>query len=252
MSKVVAIIQARMGSARLPGKTLAKILDQPMIDILLSRVCESKRIHQIVVATTTEQRDNILHDHLSLNEKIRIFRGSEDDLLDRYYQCALLYKADVIVRITADDPLKDAEIIDEAIELFEQKQPLDYCSNCLEASYPEGLDVEVFSFDALEKAFKNAVLPSEREHLTPYITNNPSIFRLHNFRYKDDLSNWRWTVDKPEDLDFVRFIFKNFKNDLNVSYKDVIEYCLKNPEIVAINQGTIRFEGYWKTVNEKD
>lgn len=252
MKKIVAIIQARMGSTRLPGKTMAIINHKPMIDILLSRVCNSKLVHEIVVATTTNNIDDALNEHLSLNKNISVFRGSEDDLLDRYYKCSVKHKADVIVRITADDPLKDAEIIDEAIKLFEEKQPLDYCSNCLEASYPEGLDVEVFSFNALEQSYKNAKLPSEREHLTPYITNNPHTFKLYNFKYKDDLAHWRWTVDKPEDLEFVRAVFKNFKYNLNVSYKDIIKFCLKNPEITAINQGTIRFEGYWKTVNEKD
>ena len=172
-------------------------------------------------------------------------------MLERYYLCAVLYKADVIVRVTADDPLKDPEIIDHAINEFLNDPDLDYCSNTIEPTYPEGLDVEVFSFSALEKSYQNAKLASEREHLTPYITNNKNLFKLKNFVYKEDLSKWRWTVDKPEDFVFVTKIFEYFIDNPNVNYQKIIDYIKLNPYLTDINKGTERMEGYKLSVNNE-
>ena len=174
---VVAIIQARMGSSRLPGKVLAEIYGQPLLGILISRVKSSKFIDQIVVATTTERTDDILCDWLT-GEGVAYFRGSERDVLDRFWQCAKLYRADVIVRVTADDPLKDSGIIDEALGMLMGSETVDYVSNTLNPTYPEGLDVEVFRFSSLEKANSEATLESEREHVTPYIWKNRVKFKI--------------------------------------------------------------------------
>jgi spore coat polysaccharide biosynthesis protein SpsF (cytidylyltransferase family) len=245
--RVVAIIQARMGSTRLPGKVLSDIVGQNMIERIVGRVRSAEMIDDIFVATTNETEDDALVAHL---QKIgcQVYRGSVHDVLDRYYQCAKLAQADVIVRVTADDPLKDPQIIDQAVRLLLEDEGRDYCSNTIEPSYPEGLDIEVFRLRALEKAHKEANLPSEREHVTPYIWKNKDRFQALNFKFERDLKDWRWTVDKPEDLEFMRQVYKHFQTQPLVSYLDVIAWLEKHPEIRDINQGTIRNEGYIKSL----
>ena len=244
--RVVAIIQARMGSSRFPGKVLTEIDGKPILEILISRIKPSKFVEQIVVATTVEKTDDILCDWLT-NKGIEYFRGSERDVLDRFWQCAKLYSADVIVRITADDPLKDSEIIDEALGLLKKLDYVDYVSNTIKPTYPEGLDVEVFRFSALEKANAEATLDSEREHVTPYIWKNMVKFKLLNFEMIPNLSDWRWTVDKPEDLEFVRSLLSLAGNDISIGYRDLIEIVNKNPLLKDINSSTVRNEGYIKS-----
>lgn len=244
--RVVAIIQARMGSNRLPGKVLAEIDGQPLLGILISRVKSSKFIDQIVVATTTERTDDILCDWLT-SKGFAYFRGSERDVLDRFWQCAKLYRADVIVRVTADDPLKDSEIIDEALGMLMDSETVDYVSNTLTPTYPEGLDVEVFRFSSLEKANAEATLDSEREHVTPYIWKNRAKFKSLNLEMNPNLSGWRWTVDKPEDLEFVRSLLRLVGNDMFTGYRDLIEIVKKNPLLKDINSHTVRNEGYIKS-----
>ncbi len=246
--RVVAIIQARMGSSRLPGKVLAKIEGRPLLDVLISRVQNSKFVDQIVVATTTERTDDILCDWLN-NEGIEYYRGSERDVLDRFFQCAKLYRADVIVRVTADDPLKDSYIIDEALGILSESSDIDYVSNTIRPTYPEGLDIEVFRFSVLEKANTEATLESEREHVTPYIWKNKEKFKVVNFEMTPNLSDWRWTVDKPEDLEFVRSLFSLAGNDFSTGYLDLIEIVNKNPLLVDINSNTVRNEGYIKSIS---
>ena len=169
-------------------------------------------------------------------------------MLDRFWQCAKRYKADFIVRVTADDPLKDPAIIINALEICASAPEIDYASNTLQPSYPEGLDIEVVRYHALERAANEATLPSEREHVTPYIWNHPDRFELRNFRMQPDLSHWRWTVDKPADLEMIRKIFTQFPDQPLVDYRDVISWLNDHPEILAINTGTIRNEGYFKTL----
>jgi spore coat polysaccharide biosynthesis protein SpsF len=246
--RVVAIIQARMGSSRLPGKVLAEIDGQPLLGILISRVKSSKFLDQIVIATTTETADDILCDWL-INEGVEYFRGSERDVLDRFWQCAKLYRADIIVRITADDPLKDSEIIDKALGMLKGSESVDYVSNTLKPTYPEGLDVEVFRFSALKKANAEATLASEREHVTPYIWKNRAKFKSLNFEMTPNLSDWRWTVDKPEDLEFVRSLLRLVGNDIFTGYQDLIETVNKNPLLRDINSSTVRNEGYLKSTS---
>jgi spore coat polysaccharide biosynthesis protein SpsF len=239
-----------MGSTRLPDKVLADISGLPMLARIIERVSVTPDINEIVLATTTSPKDDRLIDWMNANfVHVTCFRGDESDVLDRFYKCAKLHRADLIVRITADDPLKDATIIQKAINYFFLDPTLDYCSNTIRPTYPEGLDVEVFKSSALEKAWLKAQLPSEREHVTPYIWKNVSLFKVQNFEYERDLSAWRWTVDRPVDLLFMDVIHKNFVGDLLVNFEKVIQYLDANPELIKINDEIIRNEGYLKAIN---
>jgi spore coat polysaccharide biosynthesis protein SpsF len=243
----VAIIQARMGSMRLPGKVLADICGKPLLQRLIERVSATPGISRVVVATTTELADDVLAGWCLANE-VSVYRGSVDDVLDRFWQCAQQHPAEFIVRITADDPLKDPEVIAKALDLCASSHEVDYVSNTLQPSYPEGLDIEVVRFRTLERAAREATLPSEREHVTPYVWKHPDRFVLRGFSMKPDLSHWRWTVDKPADLELVRRIFAHFSDQPLVGHQAVIAWLNENPELLAINAGTIRNEGYFKTL----
>jgi spore coat polysaccharide biosynthesis protein SpsF len=246
--RTVAIIQARMASSRLPGKVLAELCGMPMLAVLLHRIKKTKGIDEVVVATTTSSADNFLVEWL-IDNNVNFFRGSEDDVLDRYWGCAKKYGAEIIIRVTADDPLKDPEIIARGLAEFGCKKDFDYVSNTIRPTFPEGLDIEIFSFHALDLAHKEARLNSEREHVTPYIWKNPSRFSLRSFEMHPDLSKWRWTVDKPEDLLFVRTVFSHFANNIEINYKDIIRLINENPRLAEINAGTVRNEGYLKTLS---
>jgi spore coat polysaccharide biosynthesis protein SpsF len=243
----VAIIQARMGSTRLPGKVLVDISGQPLLQRLIERVQATPGIDRVVVATTIESTDDVLANWCAAHF-IPVFRGSVDDVLDRFWQCAQLYKAEFIVRVTADDPLKDPQIISEALKLCGSAPEVDYASNTLQPTYPEGLDIEVVRFRALERAAREATLPSEREHVMPYVWKHPERFVLRSFNMQPDLSHWRWTVDKPADLELVRHIFNHFVDQPLVQYQDVISWLNDHPELLSINAGTLRHEGYFKTL----
>ncbi len=246
----VAIIQARMGSTRLPGKVLADIGGQPLLQRLIERVRATPSIDRVVVATTTESTDDVLADWCTAQE-VPVYRGSVDDVLDRFWQCAQLHPAEFIVRVTADDPLKDPQVITQALALCASSPEVDYASNTLQPSYPEGLDIEVVRFRTLERAAREATQPSEREHVMPYVWKHPDRFVLRGFSMQPNLSHWRWTVDKPADLDLVRRIFAHFANQPLVGYQTVITWLNDHPELLAINAGTIRHEGYFKTLAEE-
>lgn len=248
--KVVAIVQARMSSTRLPGKVLVDICGQPLIKRLIDRVRATPGIDEVVVATTTNQDDDCLSTWCA-EYSLPVYRGWVDDVLDRFWQCAQKYKAKIIVRVTADDPLKDPSIIQKAIELCKSLPEVDYVSNTLEPSYPEGLDIEVFRYHALERAATEATLPSEREHVTPYIWKHPEQFMLRGFGMQPNLSHWRWTVDKLADLELVRKIFTQFSNQPLVDYRKVIMWLNDHPEFLAMSSGTIRHEGYYKSINQE-
>ena len=241
--KVLAIIQARMGSKRFPSKIMAELCEMPMIEVLVRRLQRAKLLDQIVVATTTESSDDVLCKWLK-NNNLEYFRGSENDVLDRFYRCAKVYQPNVIVRITADDPLKDPEIIDQAISDFLSFVDVDYYSNTLQPTFPEGLDIELFTFEALQRAHECAALSSEREHVTPYIWKHPEKFSIKGFEMEQDLSHWRWTVDKPVDLIFIQSVMGVLNNDIYASYRNVIDVINNHPELSTINTGTVRNEGY--------
>lgn len=243
----VAIIQARMGSTRLPGKVLVDICGKPLLQRLIERVRATSEISRVVVATTTDPTDDVLADWCVAHD-VPVYRGSVDDVLDRFWQCAQQHPAEFIVRVTADDPLKDPEVIAQALTLCASAPEVDYASNTLQPSYPEGLDIEVVRFRTLERAAREATLPSEREHVMPYVWKHPDRFVLRSFSMQPDLSHWRWTVDKPADLELVRLIFAYFAGQPLVGHQAVIAWLKENPELLAINAGTIRHEGYFKTL----
>lgn len=249
---IVGIVQARLGSTRLPGKVLLPIQDRPLIRHVVERCTASKRIDRMVVATTKEPEDDSLAQYISSELKVEVFRGATDDVLARFVDAAKQSNADIIVRITADDPLKDREIIDLAVDAMLADSALDYCSNTLVPSFPEGLDIEVFRASALERAGREAELASEREHVTPYIWKNQHRFCCRNLLHSEDLSGMRLTVDKPTDLELMRIIFAELGGRDNLfSWRDVIALLKRSPELIEINAGTIRNEGYLRSVQEQ-
>lgn len=250
--RTIAIMQARMGSARLPGKVLADVAGTPMLLRIIERTASAKLIDDIVIATTTSGADDVLARFVEKNTTYQVYRGSESNVLDRYYQCARKHMADVVVRITADDPLKDPGIIDHAIQMQAAAPGIDYCSNTINPSYPEGLDVEVFSYSALEKSHREARLSSEMEHVTPYIYRHPERFTICDFKYERNLSDWRWTVDRAEDLRFANAVYSHFNDQPLVSYIDVIKWLEENPRISEINAHVIRREGYLNSLSSDE
>lgn len=240
-----------MGSSRLPGKVLHPLIDgMPVLEVLLRRISKSKLISEIVVATTDSKLDDVLVNWL-LERKVSVFRGSESDVLQRFADCADKFRADVIVRLTADDPLKDPAIIDRAVSIFIQRGTFDYVSNTTTPTFPEGLDVEVFSKNALLTARDNAVKRSEREHVTPYIWKNDAVFCCYNFKSATDHSAIRLTVDTQEDLDFIGKLMARLEGDVNASYEqliDALDECLME-ENLALK--TVRNAGYIKSTSEE-
>ena len=231
--KVVALVQARTGSVRLPQKVLKPILNKPMIELLLSRLSRSTELDEIVVATSKEKRDDKLESTVeSLGFKCT--RGSEKDVLDRFYKSAKFLEADVIVRITGDCPLVDSYLVDECIREY-KKQEVDYFSNIDPVTFPDGLDIEVMSFQSLERANLEAETDFDREHVTPYIRNSDS-FSKSSIQHEEDLSGQRWSVDEPEDLIVVSKIFEYFSPDIFFGWKKVIELLEISSEIFKKNK----------------
>jgi len=248
--RIVAIVQARMGSTRAPNKVLADIAGQPMLAHVLQRTARAK-VDAVVVATTDKPEDDVLERWVRESGLAGCFRGSEDDVLDRFHRAAMQEQADVIVRVTADDPLKDPQIINRALSLLASDDSFDYVSNTMRPTFPEGLDIEVFTFAALDRAHKQAKLASEREHVTPYIWKHTELFKVLNFELGEDLSTWRWTVDKPADIEFMRAVFSAFPGGNAMPFQDVIDYLRRHPEVAAINTGTARNEGYLKSLDKE-
>jgi spore coat polysaccharide biosynthesis protein SpsF len=246
---IVAIIQARMRSTRLPGKILAKIAGHPLLWHVVERVRQAKNLDQVLVATTGSATDDVVAAFCAQNE-IPCFRGSEDDVLDRYYQAARWIGADVVVRITADCPLIDPVIINQVVAAF-LESTCDYANNTLDRTYPDGLDTEVFSFDALAKAWREAKLLSEREHVTPYIWQNKALFNICGVTQALDLSSLRWTVDEPEDLAFVRHVYDYlYRPGQLFLMGSVLGLLDKHPELTEINQRFERNEGYTRSLEQ--
>lgn len=203
--RIVAIIQAHMGSTRLPGKVLLDLAGESMLARCVNRTCQARTLDEVVIATTVQPADDIIV-NLCARRDWPYFRGSEDDVLDRYYQAALRYQADVVVRITSDCPLIEPEIIDRTVSEFLERQPgVDYASNIFpRRTFPKGLDVEVMRRDVLERAWREDDNPAWREHVTQYIQHNPALFCIHSVTQETDISHIRLTVDTLEDLIFVR------------------------------------------------
>ncbi len=245
MKNIGFILQARIGSTRFPGKVMKLINSEPLIFHVINQVSYSKYAKNIVIATTKNKEDDIIEEYTSKN-KIRIFRGSELDCLDRYYECAKLYGFKIIVRITCDNPLIDPTLIDDAIDVFVNNQ-YDYVTNCKPRTYPQGTEVEVFSFSALENAWKNSKKPSEKEHVTPYFYNNQDKFQIFNIENDSDLSRYRWTVDGEKDLEFVKIIYSKIKKS-PILMKDILQLLIDEPNLIKINEKYVIDEGYLKSV----
>lgn len=232
--KIVAIVQARMGSSRLPHKVLKDLAGATVLERVLNRLGRSRLIQETLVATTTEPADNAIVEHC---ERIgqEVFRGSEQDVLDRYYQAAKSTKADMVVRITSDCPLIDPEVTDATIRAF-LDQRSDYTSNILVRTYPRGLDTEVMTVQALERAWREGTKPYEREHVTPYIYENPGKFKLHGIENDADCSQHRWTVDTPEDLQLLRAVYAQFGGRDDFGWREVLELVEADPSLANINR----------------
>ncbi len=246
--KTIAIVQARMGSTRLPNKVMQPLLGVPMLELLLYRLAKSEKIDQIVLATTEGFKDNTLVEHVQ-RLGYPVYRGSENDVLDRYYQAAVVNEGDVIVRITADCPLIDPKVVDDVIIAFEQTAA-DYASNTMPPTFPDGLDVAVFTFAALAEAWKKGERPFDREHVTPYI-KEASHFKKINVPHKEDCSAERWTVDEPEDFEVIKNVFEHFQPRRDFGWLEVLELRRDKPELFAANRHLTRNEGAYIGTGQK-
>lgn len=231
--KTVAIIQPRMASTRLPDKVMKKLLDQTVLSHVIKRVKACHRIDQIVVATTTLPQDDSIVQEAELCG-VDWFRGSETNVLERYYLTAKEYQADAIMRITSDCPLLDVEILNDLLSYFQEEREMglkiDYISNSLRRSFPRGLDAEVFTYNALEIAYNYATKDYEKEHVTPYIYQHPDLFSLHNLSHDEDLSHYHWKLDTPEDYELIKIVYENLypQNPL-FGMDEILSFLEKKP-----------------------
>ena len=243
------ICQARYGSSRLPKKVLLRVLDKPLLWYVIKRLKLVKFPNNLIIATV-DSKENLPIINFVKKAKINYFAGKENDVLDRFYQTSKKYKGNIIVRITSDCPLMDPAIIEKGLSIFLNGK-YDYVANVHPPTYPDGFDVEIFSFKALEIAWNEAELLSEREHVTPYIWKNPSKFKLYNFEYFENLSNLRLTVDTKEDMLLMTKIIEKFHDEWEeFNMENVINFLMLNPELLKINNQYIRNEGYIKSLRK--
>lgn len=246
--KVAAIIRARSGSTRLPGKILKLICGKQMLLHVVERISYSKNVDNIIVATTILPEDNHV-ESLCKENNISFYRGSSEDVLARYYEAAKKFKTDIIIRITSDCPLIDPIILDKMIDEYikaNKTHKLDYLSNTIERTFPRGLDIEIFSFSVLEKSYHEATKQTEREHVTPYIYQHPELFVLKNFTNEKDMSFHRWTVDTKEDFQLIEMIYKELYIPNKIFLlNDVLQLFELKPELIKINQNITQ-----KSLNE--
>jgi len=246
--KTSLITQARSGSTRLPGKILKKINDESLLEIHLKRLNKCNNVSNIIVATTDKPEDKVIYDY-AIDWGFNSFRGSESDVLDRFYQAVRKEKPDWIVRVTSDCPLIDPILVDKLIN-FAHDNNTDYCSNTLVENYPDGQDIEVFKFSALEAAWKNANLSSDREHVTPYIRNNSdfkgaSLFTALNYPCVSNYSKIRMTVDETKDFNLIKILIKDLGTDK--TWLEYTNHIIKN-DLNKINNSIIRNEGLLKSL----
>ena len=242
------IIQARMGSSRLPGKVMMNVDGKnTLLHYIIQQLKFSKLANNIIIATTTSEKDDCIVD-FATKMNLKYFRGEVDNVLDRYYQCAKNFSISTIVRISADDPLIDPTIVDRVIEKF-YSNSYDYVSNTNPRTFPQGNEIEVFSFETLEFVWKNAKKISEKEHVTPYIYNNKEKFRMANVENSKNLSSLRWTVDTQNDLDFVRLIISKIQKTPTLM-ADIQDILSKEPHLLDINKDHIIDEGYKKSISK--
>lgn len=239
---ILAILQARVSSSRLPGKVLKPILGQPMLARQIERISRSKNIDELIVATSVEATDDAVED-LCSKVGVGCFRGSLNDVLDRFYQAANLYDAEHVVRLTGDCPLTDPELIDKVIT-FHLENGFDYTSNTLQLTFPNGLDSEIMRRHVLQQVWEEAKQAVEREHVTYSIYNQPQRFRLGGVKNTCDLSSLRWTVDEPEDYEFVKQVYEAlYTQKVDFTTEDILGLLTVRPELVALNAKYQRNEG---------
>jgi len=241
---ITAIIQARFSSTRLPGKVLLPLGDKTVLERVVDRVSKAKNISQVVLATSSEKDDDQIFE-LCNQKGVKCFRGDLNDVLDRYYQAAKEFEAKNICRITADCPLIDPEIIDRVADKF-LEAGYDYISTGrITSTFPDGMDTEIFTFESLERAWKEAKLSSEREHVTPYIWKNTDKFKIYTYESGQDLSSYRLTLDEEKDYQLIKNIYENLED---LSMKSIIDYLNSHLELTNINSSIKRDEGYDKSL----
>jgi len=248
MGKIIVLIQGRTDSKRFPRKVLALIEKKPMIWHVIHRVQQVPSVQQIALLTTDKKEDKILL-KIAKSSGIIGFSGSPSNVLERYYKTALKYQADPIVRITGDCPLIDPKVVEKMIRFFLEND-YDYVSNTLNPTFPDGFDVEVFSFKTLEEISNKAKLESEREHVTTYIKNNIKKFKVYNFTNKEDVSRFRLTVDEKQDLKLIRKIYAEMRPKTIFYLKDVLRILSKKPKLLEINKKFKRNEGYLNSLKK--
>ena len=232
--RTVAIVQARTGSTRLPGKVLRDLGGRTVLARVVRRVRRAERVAEVVIATTDQTDDDrIVAEGRALG--VAVFRGSEEDVPDRTYRAARRFGAEVIVRITSDCPLIDPEVVDRVVREFSAAAP-DYASNTLERTFPQGLDTEVLTFEALERTWREAGEPYQRTHVTPYIYQHPDDFRLLSVAGRPDASGHRWTVDTAEDLELVRALYAPLGNSDAFTWRQALAVVEREPELTALNR----------------
>ena len=236
---IYAIVQARMGSTRLPGKIFKPLAGKPVLWHVVNRLTYSKLIGKIIIATTTLPEDDQV-EHFCKSNNILYYRGSSDNVLSRYYEAAKKFNADIVIRITSDCPVIDPIVLDKMIEEFlaiSAVEKIDYMSNSLQRTFPRGLDAEIFTFKALEKTFTEAKNNYELEHVTPYIYQHPELFEIKNFINDKDLSYHRWCVDTPEDLKLVEEIYNElYSPEKLFVFDEVLKLFNLRPELIEINR----------------
>ncbi|MCX5749170.1 MAG: glycosyltransferase family protein [Candidatus Saganbacteria bacterium] len=246
---VVAIIQARTSSTRLPNKVLLDLEGKTVLERVIERVSAAKTVDRVVVATSIDKSDDAIEE-ICKKAGIDCYRGSLEDVLDRYYQAAKKYGADSIVRITADCPLMDPSIIDSTVSKY-ISSGADYISNALKETFPDGEDVEIFTFKALERAWNESKKTSEREHVTPYIRNNTNIFKIAGFEADRDLSEKRWTLDNAEDYEFLVKVYSRlYKTNPLFGLEEILELLKNEPDLNKINSHIVRNEGYARSLRD--
>lgn len=239
-----------MGSTRLPGKVMLKVMGRPMLSYMIKRLSFCKSINKIVIATTNSEQDKPIVQYC-IENNILHYEGSEDDVLDRFYQTAKKFKAEKIIRLTGDCPLIDPEVIDELVGRFIKEGDIDHMNTGV--TYPEGADAEIVSFSALEDAWKNAILGTEREHVTAHIWANPDKFKTKSMQNSRDLSKYRYTIDEPSDFEVVKAIFLALYKENEIFLTEtIIKYLDSHPEVFNLNQGIIRNEGLLKSIEKEE
>lgn len=250
-NNVVVIIQARTGSTRLENKVMHEIEGKTVLEHVIERLQQCKNVEEVMVATTLQKRDLAVV-KVCAQMGVRVYCGSEEDVLDRYYQAAKLVKANNIVRITADCPMHDWSIVDEIVNIHLEKD-VDYTSNTINPTYPDGIDTEVFKFSALKRAWKEAKISSDREHVTQYLIHAEDMSK-YSVENEVNYSDERWTLDTAEDEEFIREVYaKLYEKNPYFGMKEVVQLLEKHPEFREINKGYKRNEGLEKSLkNNKE